>query len=84
MLIGIKYSVPSQGVLGNNLIWRIYKNINDGFTETEYVEHIDIEEGIESWTGENLFSIGFSLLCRGNLECYTDPETGLRYARIYR
>lgn len=84
MLIGIKYSVPSQGILGNSQIWRIYKNLDQGFTETEYVEHIEIEDGVDSWTGESLYRIGYSLILEGNLECYIDKETGLRYARIFK
>lgn len=84
MIIGIKYSVPSQGILGQNKIWRIYKNLNEGHTETEYVESINIESGVDSWTGEMVHKIGYSLICEGNLECYIDEETGLRKARIYK
>lgn len=84
MLLSIKYHVPSQGILGKNQIWRIYKNIDQGYTDAEYVEHLEIEEGVDSWTGENLYRVGFSLICEGNLECYIDEETGLRYGRIYK
>lgn len=84
MILGLKYHVPSMGKQGNNNIWRIYKNIDQGFTDTEYCEHIEIEEGVESWTGENLYRIGYSLIVEGEVECFTDPESGLRFARIYR
>lgn len=84
MVIGIKYSVPSQGILGNDLIWRIYKNVDQGWSETEYVEHIEIEDGVDSWTGNNLFRIGYSLVCDGELECFIDEKTGRRHARIYK
>lgn len=84
MLLSIKYHVPSQGIVGKNQIWRIYKEIDKGYTETEYVEHIEIEEGVESWTGEQLFRVGYSLICEGQLEVFTDETTGLRHARIYR
>lgn len=83
MLLSIKYHVPSQGIVGKNQIWRIYKEIDKGFVDTEYVEHIEIEDGVESWTGEQLFRVGYSLICEGNLEVYTDPETGLRHGKIY-
>ena len=82
MIIGIKYHVPSRGELGKNVIWRIYKNVDKTFAETEYVEHIEIEE-VDSWTGENLFRIGYGLILEGEVECFTDPATGLRHARIY-
>ncbi len=84
MLLSVKYHVPSQGITGKNQIWRIYKNIDIGPTEAEYVEHIEIEEGVDSWTGENLYRVGFSLICEGNLECYVDEKTGLRVGRIYK
>ena len=84
MIMGIKYHVPSRGQLGNNNIWRIYKNLDKGFSETEYVEHIEIGEGVESWTGEDLYHVGYSLIVEGELECFMDKETGLRHARIFR
>ena len=83
MIIGIKYHVPSEGILGNNQIWRIYKNIDQGWADTEYIEHIEIEAGVDSWTGENLYKVGYSLICEGEVECFIDEETGLRHARIY-
>jgi len=82
--MSIKYHVPSQGILGKDVIWRIYKNIDQGVTETQYVEHIEIEDGVDSWTGEELFRVGYSLICEGSLEVLTDPKTGRRHARIYR
>lgn len=83
-LLGIKYHVPSQGITGKNQIWRIYKNIDQGYTDTVYCEHIEIEEGIDSWTGNMLYKVGYSLLCEGDLEVFIDPETGLRHARIFK
>ena len=78
MIIGIKYHVPSQGQLGQNFIWRIYENIDEISKSPdfhgmqgegiEYVEHIEVEQGADSWTGENLFRIGFALICEGNVE----------------
>ena len=84
MLMSIKYHVPSQGILGNDQIWRIYKNIDQGFTDTQYVEHIEIESNVDSWTGEGLFRVGYSLIFEGELEVLTDPKTGRKHARIYR
>ena len=84
MLLAIKYSVPSRGVLRSNQIWRIYKNVDKTYEQTEYVESISIESGIESFTGNGLYNIGFSLICEGQLECYIDPADGLRKARIYK
>ena len=48
------------------------------------LEHVEIEEGVDSWTGENLFRIGYSLVCEGEVECFTDEKTGRRHARIYK
>jgi hypothetical protein len=84
MLFGIKYSVPSKGILGNDVIWRIYRNVDQGFTDTIYVEHIEIEDGVDSWTGEQVYRIGYSLLCEGEIEVFTDEKTGRKHARIYR
>ena len=84
MVIALKYHVPSQGITGKDQIWRIYKNVDKGWAETEYVEHVEIEEGVDSWTGEGLFRIGYSLVCEGEVECFTDPKSGRRHARIYK
>ena len=84
MILAAKYHVPSQGIVGKNQIWRIYQNIDQGLTDTEYVEHIEIEAGVDSWTGENLYRIGFSLIWEGNVEYFIDEESGLRKARIYK
>ena len=94
MIIAIKYNVPSQGETGKNFIWRIYENIDEisqapdfhGMQGPgiEYIEHIEIEDGVDSWTGENLHRIGFSLICEGNVEYFTDKESGHRHARIYK
>lgn len=84
MLMGIKYNVPSRGILGKDQIWRIYKNLDNGVTETEYVEHLEIEDGVDSWTGEQLFRIGYALICEGEVECFIDEETGRRHARIFK
>ena len=94
MIIGIKFHVPSQGQLGQNFIWRIYEGI-DKISQSpefhgmqgpgiEYIEHIEIEEGVDSWTGEGLFRIGYSLVLEGNVEYFTDEASGLRHARIYK
>ena len=94
MIIGIKYHVPSKGIQGENQIWRIYERI-DVISQSptfhgmqgpgiEYIEHIEIEDGVDTWTGEELYRIGYSLLCEGNVEYFTDPKSGLRHARIYR
>ena len=92
MIIGIKYNVPSRGIVGKNDIWRIYQNVDkiskegnfNGLqgVDIEYVEHIEIED-VDSWTGENLYRVGYSLICEGEIEYYTDPKTGLRHARIF-
>ncbi len=94
MIIGIKYHVPSQGQLGKNFIWRIYENIEQISASPnfhgmqgegiEYIEHIEIEDGVDSWTGEELFRIGYALFCEGNVEYFTDPKSGRRHARIYK
>lgn len=94
MLIAIKYNVPSKGIQGQNQIWRIYENIEQ-ISESptfhgmqgpgiEYIEHIEIEDGVDSWTGEELCRIGYALFCEGNVEYFIDPESGLRHARIYK
>ena len=94
MIIGIKYHVPSQGETGKSFIWRIYENI-DQISQSpefqgmqgpgiEYIEHIEIEDGVESWTGEELYRIGYALFCEGEVEYFTDPTSGLRHARIYK
>lgn len=83
-LLGIKYHVPSRGILGNDQIWRIYRNLDEGFSDTEYVEHIEIEPGVISYTGNDLYRVGFSLICKAQLECYIDEKTGQRHARIFK
>ncbi len=80
MLMGIKYHVPSQGITGQNQIWRIYKNVNETIADTEYVESIEIHEA-DSWTGENLFRIGYGLILEGELEIHVDAD-GMRRATI--
>ena len=65
MLIAIKYHVASRGLRKGNT-WRIYRNIDDGYGDAIYVEHININ--VESWTGEDEFGIGFSMICDGELE----------------
>lgn len=92
MLIGIKYHVPSKGIVGQNQIWRIYQNLDklskradfNGMegVDIEYVEHVEIED-VDSWTGENIFRIGYSLVLEGEIEYFIDPITGLRHARVY-
>jgi len=84
MLWGVKYHVPSQGILENDIIWRIYKNLDQGWSDTEYVEHIEIEDGVDSWTGEELYKIGYSLIGEGEIEVFIDEESGRKYARIYK
>jgi len=91
MLISIKYSVPSKGILGNSNIWRIYENVDriskagdfNGMKGVgiEYVEHIEIED-VDAWTSEGLYRVGYSLLVEGEIEYYTN-ESGLKCARIY-
>ena len=91
MLMGIKYHVPSKGIIGQNQIWRIYQNLDqiskandfNGMqgVDIEYVEHIEIED-VDSWTGENVFRIGYSLILEGEIEYYNN-ESGLRCARIF-
>lgn len=84
MIMSTKYHVPSQGILGKDQIWRIYKNIDQGFTDTVYVEHLEIEEGVDSWTGEGLYRVGYSLIFDGELEVFIDEKTGRRHARIFK
>lgn len=91
MLIGIKYHVASKGELGKNRIWRIYQNLDliskssdfNGMegVDIEYCEHIEIED-VDSWTAENLYRIGYSLILEGEVEYYHDTN-GLRCARIF-
>ena len=90
MLIGIKYNVPSQGKLGENIVWRVYEHLNETAQQSDkyngpniqYVEHVDVED-VDSWTGNNIYYIGYSLVVEGNIEYYIDSETGLRHARIH-
>ena len=83
IVYGLKYHVPSQGITGQNQIWRIYQNVDKGWTETIYVEHIEIDKEVNSWTGNNLFRIGYGLILEANnLEVYTDDESGLKHARF--
>ena len=94
MIIAIKYNVPSNGIQGNSNIWRIYEDIpNISQSPTfhgmqgpgiEYIEHIEIEDGVDSWTGEEIYSIGYALFCEGNVEYFTDQKSGHRHARIYK
>ena len=94
MIIGIKYNVPSKGETGKSFIWRIYERIDvisaapsfHGLQGPgiEYTEHIEIEDGVDSWTGEEIYRIGYSLVCDGEVEYFTDPKSGLRHARIYK
>jgi hypothetical protein len=65
-LFGIKFHVPSRGILGNNNIWRIYEDLDQTFAKTHYVEHFKVLN-VDSWTGELKYRIGFSLLCEGHL-----------------
>lgn len=97
--IGIKLDIPNLSGVHDpknrqyvpNMRWRIYEQVQNNqpfkdqyFGENiEYVAGIDIEN-VESWTGNKKFSIGWSLLTRGNVEYYTDEETGLRFARIFK
>ena len=83
--------MPSNKEIGKNIVWRIYHQV-DKITAGEnkyhgpninYVEHLDIEN-CDSWTGNDLFYVGFSLLVEGEIEFYTDPTTKLKYARIYK
>ena len=94
MIIGSKYHVASQGQRGEDFIWRIYERI-DIISQSptfhgmqgpgiEYIEHIEIEDGVDSWTGAELFRIGYAMFCEGNVEYFTDPESGRRHARIYK
>ena len=94
MIIGIKYHVPSMGETGKSFIWRIYERI-DAISASptfhgmqgpgiEYVEHIDIVDGVDSWTGEENYRIGYALFCEGSVEYFIDPDSGLRHARIYK
>lgn len=76
-LRGFKYHVPSRGILGQNQIWRIYMDIKNGHQETEYVEHLEFKN-VTSFTGENLYRIGYALFCEADVTITTDPETGLK------
>ena len=77
MLIGFKYHVPSRGLMYNNT-WRIYgkegktlKDLGHGEnpeTIATYVDHIEIEEGVRTWTGENQHGIGFAMFAEGKVE----------------
>ncbi len=78
MVFSIKYHVPSAGVTGKNVIWRIYKNIDKGFSDTEYVESVKIVN-CYSHSGEDVYRVGYSLIVEGDtLEIITDQETGLK------
>ena len=86
-LKGMKYHVPSQGLMRDNT-WRIYNQLNKktqdqtNYThdETEYVDKVEVLS--RSWTGEALYRIGYSLLTDGDLYFDVDPDTGKRYAII--
>ena len=86
MLIGFKYHVPSRGLMYNNT-WRIYwhpertladlsKGENPENIAT-YVDHIEIEEGVRTWTGENQHGIGFAMFAEGKVEYreFNDQDT---------
>ena len=94
MVISIKFDVPNRGQIGTSRMWRIYEDIINiskapDFHGMEgpgisYVEHIEIEDGVESWTTENLCGIGYTLFCEGEVEYFIDEKTGYRKARIYK
>lgn len=81
ILLGIKYHVKSIGQLGNDEIWRIYKELDKGRANTEYVEHVEIL-GVQTWSGELAHGIGYSLICKGYLHVDYDPEQGYKFAVI--
>ena len=91
-LYGLKYHVPGQGKM-NNDTWRIYENIDlitqapdfhgmqgPGITYVDSVRMV----GVESWTGEEQFRIGYSLLTEGELSYAKDPESGRRMGVIHK
>lgn len=83
-IYSIKYHVPGRGLLGNDNVWRIYQSIDKGYTDTVYVEHIEIDEKTPSWTGEDLYNVGYSLIVRGQIEIFTNRESGRKHARIFK
>ena len=91
-LYGLKYHVPSKGLMENNT-WRIYEGIDvisqakdfhglqgPGIT---YVDSIRMH-GVESWTGNEQYRIGYSLLVSGELSYAKDPESGRRMGVIHK
>ena len=86
MLIGFKYHVPSRGLMYNNT-WRIYGNSEKTLADlgsgenpetiATYVDHIEIEEGVRTWTGENQYGIGFAMFAEGKVEYreFEDQDT---------
>ena len=91
-LYGLKYHVPSRGLMQNNT-WRIYENVDliskdnnfNGMQGTgiTYVDSVRTV-GVESWTGEDQFRIGYSLLVEGELSYAKDPESGRRMGVIHK
>jgi len=77
MKIGVKFHVPSRGIMGNNNIWRIYKNVDKGHGDTLYTDHIEIF-GVQCNTGEEAYRIGFSLLCEGEVSVDFNPDDNFR------
>lgn len=82
-LRGIKYHVPSRGILGKDQIWRLYVNIRDGHSQTEYFEHIEFYK-VKAFTGENLYRIGYALFATGAVTFdYNENDNMRRYAIVH-
>ena len=77
ILRSLKYHVPSRGALGNDNIWRLYIDIKNGHTLTEYVESIKLI-GVKAYTGENIMRVGYALFAKGAVTFDFDPKDNFR------
>lgn len=76
-LRAIKYHVPSKGEIGKDRIWRIYIDIKNGHTKTEYFDHIEFV-GVSGHTGENLYRIGYAYFSECAVAFDYDPSDNFR------
>ena len=80
----IKYHVPSRGELGKDHIWRIYLDVVNDISKTEYVEHVEILPSVSTWTGELSYKVGYSLLFDGEVSIDYCPDGKYKYAVIHQ
>lgn len=83
MIKAIKFNVPSRGELGKDQIWRIYLDVVNDISNTEYVEHMEILSSVPTWTGELAYRVGYSLLFDAEVSIDYDPEQGYKYAVVH-